>query len=69
MPPEATAEATAEAPPALREARNLAVRIEQLLAADDSEAWRLASGYADRALRRVQIELEELLAQGREKRP
>jgi hypothetical protein len=54
--------AMAEIPAALREARNLAARIEQLLAASGDPAAREAlSGYVNRALRRVQIEVEELL--------
>jgi thiamine monophosphate kinase len=62
-PPEATADALAEVP-ALREVRNLTARIEQLLAAsgDPGESEAL-SGYLDRALRRVKIEVEELLEQ------
>jgi hypothetical protein len=61
-PPEATADALAEVPAALREARNLTARIEQLLAASgDPETAEALSGYVDRALRRVQIEVEELL--------
>ena len=67
IPAEPAPEATAggEVPAALRETRNLAARIEQLLAARDPEARKLASGYADRALRRVQIEVEELLEQAK----
>ena len=63
-PPEANADALAEVPAALREARNLTARIEQLLAAsgDPGESEAL-SGYLDRALRRVKIEVEELLEQ------
>jgi hypothetical protein len=60
--PEATADALAEVPAALREARNLTARIEQLLAAsgDPAESEAL-TGYIARALRRVQIEVEELI--------
>jgi transcriptional regulator with XRE-family HTH domain len=63
-PPEAAEAAVAVPPAALREARNLASRIEDLLeAADEPAAREFASGYVDRALRRVQIEVEELLDQ------
>jgi transcriptional regulator with XRE-family HTH domain len=62
-PPEAARKATAPAPAALREARNLVSRIESLLeAAGDPQAREFASGATDRALRRVQIELEELMS-------
>jgi hypothetical protein len=51
---------------AQREIRNLAVRLGQLLEASGATAEQEAlSGYVDRALRRVQIELEELLAETR----
>jgi transcriptional regulator with XRE-family HTH domain len=56
--------ASAPVPAALREARNLITRIESLLeASGEPEARELASGYVDRALRRVRIEVEELLEQ------
>jgi hypothetical protein len=49
---------------ALSTARNLTARIEQLLAVSGGpEAPQVLSGYVDRALRRVQIEVEELLAE------
>ena len=49
--------------PALLAARSLASRVADLLAAaGDPQATARAGGQADRALRRVQIELEELLA-------
>jgi hypothetical protein len=64
MPPETAADALAGVPAALREVRNLAARIEQLLAASgDPAASEALRGYVDRALRRVQIEVEELLAE------
>lgn len=63
-PPEATSDALAEVPAALREVRNLTARIEELLAASSNpETAEALSGYVDRALRRVQIEVEELLDQ------
>ena len=64
LQPDATA--TAELHPALREARNLVTRLEQMLTAGgDPGAPEMLSGYLDRALRRVQIEIEELLAESR----
>ena len=46
-----------------REVGNLVTRIEQMLASSgDRETAGMLSGYVDRALRRVQIEVEELLA-------
>jgi transcriptional regulator with XRE-family HTH domain len=64
--PEAVKAAPAPVPAAVREARNLTAQIESLIAASgDPEASVLASGYVDRALRRVQIEVEELLAETR----
>jgi hypothetical protein len=58
--------ALAEPPAALLEARNFARRIEDLLeAAGDPAAREFASGGVDHALRRVQIEVEDLLDQGR----
>lgn len=67
LPPEAAADAQAEAPAALRAVGNLGTRIEQLLAASgDRTDCEALSGYVDRALRRVQIEVEELLAEGRQ---
>ena len=61
-PPEAVRAGPAEVPAALREARNLVSRIEDLLeAAGDPTAREFASGGVDRALRRVRIEVEELL--------
>jgi transcriptional regulator with XRE-family HTH domain len=63
-PPEAVKRNPAEVPAVLREARNLVRRVEGLLgAADDPEARGTAGAYVDRALRRVQIEVEELLAE------
>jgi transcriptional regulator with XRE-family HTH domain len=47
---------------ALREARELAARVKHLLAADGDPA--LAARQVSRALRRVQIEVEELLEEG-----
>jgi transcriptional regulator with XRE-family HTH domain len=65
-PPEAVRQGPAPVPAALREARNLASRIEDLLeAAGDPAAREFAAGGVDRALRRVQIEVEELLEQQR----
>jgi len=55
-PPGAVRAAPGPVPAVLREARNLVSRIEDLLEAADDPG-----GGADRALRRVQIELEELL--------
>ncbi len=49
--------------PAVREAGNLTTRIEQLVEAADSSTSQALSGYVDRALRRVQLEVEELLAE------
>jgi len=50
----------------VRAAQDLVTRIEQLLAADsDPDTAEALSGYVDRALRRVQIEIEELLAETR----
>jgi hypothetical protein len=47
-----------------RAARDLTARIDQLLAASgDPEAAGALVGYVDRALRRVQVEVEELLAE------
>jgi hypothetical protein len=47
---------------AIREARNLTRRIETLIeGASDPDVAQVLSGYVDRALRRVQIEVEELL--------
>jgi hypothetical protein len=61
-PPETVRQAPAAVPAALREAKNLVNRIESLLeASGDPEACKLAGGYVDRALWRVQIEVEELL--------
>jgi len=60
--PAASAAAMAEAPPALREVRNLAARIEQLLAAPGDG---LAARKVSWALRRVEIEVEELLEQAK----
>ncbi len=62
-PPKTVRDAPAEVPAALRETGDLAARIEQLLAAPDDETRQALSGYVDRALRRVQIEIEELLAE------
>jgi hypothetical protein len=65
-PPEAVRAGQAEVPAAVREARNLVTRIESLLEASaDPQAREFASGGVDRALRRVQIEVEELLDQAR----
>jgi len=48
---------------AVREARNLVGRIEDLLdVSGDPQAREFASGSVDRALRRVQIEIEELMS-------
>ena len=58
LPPEAAEAAQAEVPAPLREARNLAVRVEQLLAAPGDSA---GARQVSRALRRVQLEIEELL--------
>jgi transcriptional regulator with XRE-family HTH domain len=64
--PEAVRRHRLEVPAAVREARNLTAQIESLTAASgDPAASGLASGYVDRALRRVQIEVEELLADTR----
>jgi transcriptional regulator with XRE-family HTH domain len=64
--PEAVRRPRVEVPAAVREARNLTAQIESLIATSgDPEASGRASGYADRALRRVQIEVEELLAETR----
>jgi transcriptional regulator with XRE-family HTH domain len=65
-PPEASAAATAEVPDPLRHARILATNIEDLLAASGDPADRepLAERL-DRAFRRVQIDVEELLAETR----
>jgi transcriptional regulator with XRE-family HTH domain len=63
-PPEAVRAGPAAVPAALREARNLVTRIESLLkASGDPQAREFADGAVDRALRRVQIEVEELLAE------
>ena len=51
---------------AVRAAGNLVARIEQMLGADDPADREPLAGYVDRALRRVQIEFEELLAEGRQ---
>jgi hypothetical protein len=49
---------------AVRAARDLTARIEQLLAAPgDPEAAEALSGYVDRALRRVTVEVEEVLVE------
>ena len=65
-PPEAVKRDPGEIPAAVREARNLVRRIEDLLeASGDPEAREMAGGYVDRALRRLQIELEELLDHAR----
>ena len=67
-PPDAAVNAPAAGHAALREIRNLADRAEQLLTDSGSAAGCEAlSGYVDRALRRVQIEVEELLAEARKK--
>ncbi len=59
-PPEAVRAGPGAVPAALREARNLVSRVEELLeAAGDPHAREFASGGVDRALSRVQIELEE----------
>jgi hypothetical protein len=59
----------AAVPAALREARNLVSRIESLLeASGDPQAREFAAGGVDRALRRVQIEVEELLEGVRRRR-
>jgi transcriptional regulator with XRE-family HTH domain len=61
-PLEAVRDTPASAHPAAGAASNLASRIEQLLAASGDSADREAlPGYVSRALRRVQIEVEELL--------
>lgn len=68
-PPETVKAGPAEVPAAVREARNLTARIEQLLdASGNPEAREFASGGVDRALRRVAIEVEELLEQAERKR-
>lgn len=60
--PEAVKAAPAPVPAAVREARSLVGRIESLIGASgDPQAREFASGAVDRALRRVRIELEELL--------
>jgi transcriptional regulator with XRE-family HTH domain len=62
-PPEAVRRNLAQVPAVLREASNLVSRIESLLeASGDPEARELVGGYVDRALRRVQIEIEELMS-------
>lgn len=49
---------------AIRAAQDLVTRIGQLLSADDNpDTAEALSGYVDRARRRVQIEIEELLAE------
>ena len=53
----------------IRAAQDLAMRIGQLLAADDPAEGEALSRYVDRALRRVQIEVEELLAEAESGRP
>lgn len=59
-PPGAAKPATDNA--AVRAVANLATRIEQLIASGaDPEGRESLSGYVDRALRRVHIEIEELL--------
>ena len=64
LPPGDLDDVLAEDHPAVREARNLTKRIEELLQAPpDPDAARALSGYVDRALRRVSIEVEELLAE------
>ena len=54
---------------ATRAAQDLAMRIGQLLAADDPAEGEALSRCVDRALRRVQIEVEELLAEAESGRP
>lgn len=70
MPPETAAEAMAEVPAALRDARNLATCIEQTLTASgDPGAQAALSRSLDRALRRVQIEVEELIEEPTRRTP
>ena len=64
--PEAVRAVPVPVPAAVREARNLVSRIESLIGASgDPQAGEFAASSVDRALRRVQIELEELLADTR----
>jgi transcriptional regulator with XRE-family HTH domain len=60
--PEAVKAPPAPVPAAVRETRNLTARVEQMLAVSgDPEAAQALSRHLGRALRRVQIEIEELI--------